>query len=286
MITLRKKIINTCLCVALCIGVSVHAQGRFGELESRLQELQSRGIEIPADAIEASVEADALRNWLKTSEEPSEKAKITELCSLRIESALISLDARSVDDQTRQLEAQRDSVHTAIITIYRDMNQLERNYSSTLKTHLDEVRLKAKERQDDAQKKFEALQSDLIQVSTTARGIILSMSDILFEVGSAKLGPTLQTNLAKISGILTVYKEAHVLVEGHTDNVGGSKYNQELSEKRAGGVRDFLVEQGITADRLSAQGYGFTRPVADNSTADGRQKNRRVDLVISEHKSE
>jgi outer membrane protein OmpA-like peptidoglycan-associated protein len=112
------------------------------------------------------------------------------------------------------------------------------------------------------------------------------MSDILFDVGKATLTTDLKTSLAKIAGILTIYKDANVLVEGHTDNVGGEDYNQKLSEKRAQNVMAFMVNPGgIAQARLSSQGHGFSKPIADNATKEGRQKNRRVDLVVMDRKS-
>ncbi len=147
---------------------------------------------------------------------------------------------------------------------------------------LAEERAKAEARQNEAKNKLNELQSKLIQVTEDARGIILSMSDILFDVDKATLKPDLKTSLARVAGILTVYQELNVSVEGHTDNTGSEEHNLKLSEQRAKNVLDFLVEQGIAAARLSSKGYGMDRPVADNSTKEGRQKNRRVDLVIKD----
>ena len=147
---------------------------------------------------------------------------------------------------------------------------------------LAEERAKAEARQNEARNKLNELQSKLIQVTQDARGIILSMSDILFDVDKATLKPDLQTSLAKIAGILSVYQELDVSVEGHTDNTGTAEHNMKLSEQRAQNVLDFLVKQGIDGKRLSAKGYGMTMPVADNATKEGRQKNRRVDLVIKD----
>lgn len=147
---------------------------------------------------------------------------------------------------------------------------------------LAEERAKAEARQNEARNKLNELQSKLIQVTQDARGIILSMSDILFDVDKATLKADLQTSLAKIAGILSVYQELDVSVEGHTDNTGTAEHNMKLSEQRAQNVLDFLVKQGIEAKRLSAKGYGMTMPVADNATKEGRQKNRRVDLVIKD----
>lgn len=145
-----------------------------------------------------------------------------------------------------------------------------------------EERAKAEARQNEAKNKLNELQSKLIQVTEDARGIILSMSDILFDVDKATLKSDLKTSLARVAGILSVYQELHVSVEGHTDNTGSAEHNRKLSEQRAKNVLDFLVAQGIDGSRLVSKGYGMSVPVADNSTKEGRQKNRRVDLVIKD----
>ena len=147
---------------------------------------------------------------------------------------------------------------------------------------LAEERAKAEARQQDAMNKLNELQSQMIQVSKDARGIILSMSDILFAVNKADLKADLKTSLAKVAGILSVYQQFNVSIEGNTDNTGSAEHNMKLSQQRADNVKAFLVEQGIAEDRLTAKGLGMTMPVADNSTKEGRQKNRRVDLVIQD----
>ena len=135
---------------------------------------------------------------------------------------------------------------------------------------------------NEAMDKLNALQSQMIQVTKDARGIILSMSDILFDVGKATLKTDLMTSLAKIAGILSVYQQFDVSIEGNTDNTGSEEFNMTLSQQRAENVMNFLVEQGIAANRLTAKGLGMTMPIADNDTKEGRQKNRRVDLVITD----
>lgn len=150
------------------------------------------------------------------------------------------------------------------------------------KKALAEERAKAEARQAEAMNKLNELQSKLIQVSKDARGIILSMSDILFDVNKASLKADLKTSLAKVAGILSVYQQFNVSIEGHTDNTGSEDHNMKLSQQRADNVKSFLVEQGIDAGRLTAKGLGMTRPIADNKTKEGRQKNRRVDLVIQD----
>ncbi|MCQ2106929.1 MAG: OmpA family protein [Fibrobacter sp.] len=147
---------------------------------------------------------------------------------------------------------------------------------------LAEERAKAEARQQEAMNKLNELQSKLIQVSKDARGIILSMSDILFDVNKATLKADLKTSLAKVAGILSVYQQFNVSIEGNTDNTGSEDHNMKLSQQRADNVMNFLVEQGIDAGRLTAKGLGMSMPIADNSTKEGRQKNRRVDLVIQD----
>jgi len=93
--------------------------------------------------------------------------------------------------------------------------------------------------------------------------------------------PAARERLAKVSGIVLAYPSLHLQVEGHTDSVGGDEYNQTLSERRAGAVRDYLVQQGILAESIEARGFGKTVPIASNDTSEGRQQNRRVELVLS-----
>ena len=123
--------------------------------------------------------------------------------------------------------------------------------------------------------------NSIMQTKDTARGLIMSMSDVLFDTGKATLKPGARENLAKVSGILLAYPSLRVQIEGNTDNVGGDEYNQNLSEKRAFSVRDYLVAQNVNGNSLTAIGYGKTRPVASNDTPAGRQQNRRVELVMS-----
>ena len=123
--------------------------------------------------------------------------------------------------------------------------------------------------------------NQVLQTRDTARGLIVNMNDVLFDFGKATLRPGARLRLAKVAGIIQAYPDLKLQIEGHTDNVGSDQYNQELSERRAAAVRDFLVQEGVPLNNVSAQGYGKQDPVASNATAEGRQMNRRVDLVVS-----
>jgi outer membrane protein OmpA-like peptidoglycan-associated protein len=115
----------------------------------------------------------------------------------------------------------------------------------------------------------------------SARGLIVNMSDVLFDSGQFSLKAGAREKLAKISGIVLAYPTLKLEVEGYTDSVGSDDFNMKLSENRAGSVRDFMVQEGIVTSSISSRGFGKTMPVATNETAAGRQQNRRVELVVS-----
>jgi len=121
----------------------------------------------------------------------------------------------------------------------------------------------------------------ILETRDSARGLIVSMSDVLFDTGKFSLKPGAREKLAKVAGILIAYPGLNIEVDGYTDNVGGDEMNQKLSENRAGAVRDYLVEQGVGTTSVTAKGFGNTLAVASNDNASGRQVNRRVELVVS-----
>ena len=123
--------------------------------------------------------------------------------------------------------------------------------------------------------------NSILQTRDTARGLIVSMSDVLFDTGRYSLKPGAREKLAKVAGILLAYPGLNIEVGGYTDNVGGDEMNQRLSENRAASVRDYLVQQGVTTNSVSARGFGNTLPVASNDSSSGRQQNRRVELLVS-----
>jgi outer membrane protein OmpA-like peptidoglycan-associated protein len=121
----------------------------------------------------------------------------------------------------------------------------------------------------------------ILQTRDSARGLIVSMSDVLFDTGKYSLKPGAREKLAKVAGILLAYPGLTIAVGGYTDNVGGDAMNQRLSENRAGSVRDYLVQQGVSTNSVSAEGFGNSSPVASNDNSAGRQQNRRVELLVS-----
>ncbi len=123
--------------------------------------------------------------------------------------------------------------------------------------------------------------NSILQTQDTARGLIVNMSDALFQTGRSELRPPVREKLAKIAGIVSSHPGLSLAVEGHTDSVGSDEYNQRLSEKRAQAALDYLVSQGVSANSIMSRGFGKTNPIASNDTPEGRRQNRRVEMVVS-----
>lgn len=155
----------------------------------------------------------------------------------------------------------------------------------------DQARMEARsaeQKQQQAENNQTALRTKLadqlnsiLQTHDSARGLIVNMSDVLFDTGKYSLKPGAREKLAKVAGILLAYPGLAIQVGGYTDNVGTDALNQTLSENRADSVRDYLVQQGVAPSSVTAKGFGNSEPVVSNSDASGRQQNRRVELVVS-----
>ncbi len=145
---------------------------------------------------------------------------------------------------------------------------------------------RAKRERAQLQARLQEALGTVVEIRVTARGLIVNLPDILFDFNRATLRPQAREVLSKLSGILLVTGDTRLSVEGHADSIGTEDYNQQLSERRAQSVRDFLVANGLSSDLVVAQGFGETQPIASNTKPDGsddpagRQKNRRVEVVI------
>ena len=145
----------------------------------------------------------------------------------------------------------------------------------------EQARQQAEQQKEELRARLLAQLNQVLQTKDSARGLIVSMPDVLFDFNKYTLKPEARERLARVSGIVLAYPDLHLQVEGYTDSIGSDEYNQELSEKRAATVRDYLVSSGVSINNVVAEGFGKADPVADNSTAAGRKLNRRVDMVVS-----
>lgn len=180
----------------------------------------------------------------------------------------LDADARAAAGaaETERLKRENDAQRTAA------QAELDRAAQQNAKLEAEKVELRNKLFQQ-----FNAI----LQTRDTARGLIVNMSDVLFDTGKATLRPLAREKLAKVAGIVSGHPSLRLDVEGFTDSVGTDEYNQKLSERRGMAVQDYLTGAGMAAASVSSKGFGETMPVASNDSAQGRQQNRRVELVIS-----
>jgi outer membrane protein OmpA-like peptidoglycan-associated protein len=227
-------------------SADAQAQSQQQADDARRREQQARAARVQAEADAANARSDAADSQAATVKAQSDMA------DSRAESAT-ALSAAQADAEQSRLAAQQA--------------QLTAQQAET-----DKAALRAK--------LSEQLNS-ILQTRDTARGLIVSMSDVLFDTGKFSLKPGAREKLAKVAGILLAYPGLNIEVGGYTDNVGGDAMNQTLSENRAGSVRNYLVQEGVLTNSVSAKGFGNSLPVASNDNSAGRQQNRRVELLVS-----
>jgi outer membrane protein OmpA-like peptidoglycan-associated protein len=199
--------------------------------------------------------------------------------------------AREEEERRARAEAEREAAERARLEALEAAERDRRRQEEAARVETERARAAAaaldrkiqellKEREELRAKLLQQLNA-IFDTQDTARGLVASMSDVTFATGQATLQPQAREKLAQISGILLAHPGLHVDIEGHTDSVGSDELNQALSERRADAVRSYLAQLGIHESRTSARGFGLTRPIATNDTAEGRQMNRRVELVVS-----
>jgi len=231
------------------------------------------------DAQAAASIADADR--LKRENDARMAASATEADRLKRENDARMATAATEADRLRLENAAREAAAGAEADRLKRENDSQR---AAGQAELDDAaRQRVQMEKDKAELRVTLLAqfNAILQTRDTPRGLIVNMSDVLFDTGKYSLRPVAREKLAKLAGIVSGHPGLLLAVEGYTDSVGGDEYNQELSEHRSEAVRDYLTQQGMAASSVSAKGYGKTMPVASNETAEGRQQNRRVELVIS-----
>lgn len=191
--------------------------------------------------------------------------------------------AARAEEAVRQANAQVDAARRQQEALQGQIAQAQSQIASAqnMAREADERRQKAE--QERAQMRADLMRqlNVVLETRESARGLIVNMSDVLFDTARYTLKPGAREKLAKVSGIVMAHPGLKLEVEGHTDSVGGDDYNQKLSEQRADSVRQFLIAQGLQTGAITSRGFGKTKPVASNDAAAGRQRNRRVEIVVS-----
>jgi outer membrane protein OmpA-like peptidoglycan-associated protein len=221
-------------------------QAQYDEAKARTATAQAESEATRARAAKAQAESDTVNAQAATAKAQSDMAA-------NQASSATAISAAQADAEQSRLAAQQ--------------SQLNAQQAET-----DKAALRAK--------LSEQLNS-ILQTRDSARGLIVSMSDVLFDTGKYSLKPGAREKLAKVAGILLAYPGLNIEVGGYTDNVGSDAMNQTLSENRANSVREYLVQQGVASNSVSVRGFGNSLPVASNDNSAGRQQNRRVELLVS-----
>jgi len=274
------------------------ATGNHGNKKSLIS-LSREAVQTSEDAREIAVkhideERAESERAAGAGREAHAKARASEESQRRVNAEAVTADAvRQRDEADRKnLDAQAAAQQAAgaQADAERDRNNAQQQQHAA---EADSDRNRAAAASSDAQlqqavRDREELRARLLQqfnlvleTRDTARGLVVNMSDVLFDSGKFTLRPLAREKLAKISGIVLAYPSLRLAVEGNTDSVGTESFNQQLSEQRAEGVRNYLTKQGVPESSTTATGFGKNRPIASNDTSEGRQQNRRVELVVS-----
>ncbi|HSO18613.1 MAG TPA: OmpA family protein, partial [Desulfosarcina sp.] len=197
----------------------------------------------------------------------------TEALGPRKQQVILQARQKELDEKARQVDMARQEVQQAQIK------------TQEMKRDAEKARKEAEEKAMEAElarQKAEQLEREMADLKAlkTERGIVLTLGDVLFESGRATLMPGAMRTIDKLSDFLKKNPKRNIVIEGHTDDVGGDEYNLNLSQRRADSLRDALLARGIGGARILTHGYGENYPVASNSTAAGRQQNRRVEIII------
>jgi len=271
----RKEIISTA-------RLTVQSAEDARALAFQRQEEERIANEKAAAAAKAKAEAEA--------KAAAEAAEAKRKADAEAAEAKRKADAEAAELKRR---AEEEARRQAELARAREAQMKAEADAAALKAKMEADALKAKEEAataevERARRAAEELRTQLLQqlnqileTKDSPRGLVVTMADVLFDVGKYDLRPATREKLARLSGIVLAHKGLQLDIEGHTDSSGSDELNQTLSERRATAVQSYLIQQGLLAESVSAKGFGKTMPVSDNSTAAGRQQNRRVEIIVS-----
>ena len=291
-VNLVKTLVATTVASVLLAACAVAPPKPDGaaEARSKLTQLQSDP-NLTNRVSPAMKEAEAA---VRAAEQPQTDkelgAHLVYMADRKVDIARAQAETNLAEDQRAELSAQREKARLDARTHEADIAEGKvasaRAEGAEQKVAADQARNEAGAAQlaaanSEQQAAELQRQIDVLQAKPTDRGLVVTLGDVLFATGKADIMTGAAGNLNRLVAFLNKYPDRTVVIEGYTDNVGSEQYNQGLSERRADSVRSYLAGQGIGMLRLSALGKGETGAVADNSSATGRQQNRRVEVVIS-----
>ena len=242
-------------------------------LNISLQRIES--IELERRLVERRAETEALERRAAEAEAAAERVRA---------------ETERTIAETAALREERTSLENSMLSLKQEKNDLQHESQRLVAemTALDQQRRELSAESQRFQRERDELrgrlQNALSHVASTedsARGLVVNLPDILFDVNEDTLKPEARIVMAKLAGILLIMEGQGAMIEGHTDSTGDAAYNLDLSRRRANAVKQFMQVQGVAPERLIAKGFGVEHPVAENATAEGRGRNRRVEFIIS-----
>jgi len=277
--------------IARSVGADKYAADIMAEVDTDL---------VNADGLQSNSHRD-MHMLFTEAREATQRAEDARLTTLRKQADERARNETAAKEQAQTnaaesaANAQRSQMEAANAQARADEAAAAKAQADAQRAHAEadaaNARAQAAEAQRNAQRsqqdaaavreKLRAQLNAVLQTTESARGLIVNMGDVLFDTGRYTLKPDAKIALAKVGVILQLYPGLSVQVEGYTDSVGGDDFNMKLSQNRANTVHDYLIQNGVPAASVSAQGFGKADPVADNSTSAGRTQNRRVNLVVS-----
>lgn len=284
------------LVVLAACGPGFNRPAQLLEAEQLYERLQQQGVAQRAEAelIRAGVALDSARAVaIQARNQPFADA-VAHIALRRVQTAQaehrLALAEMATDSlRTARLqrlltltEAQREALARQQRLSEEEISML-RVQRSAAEQQADSLRRAVEEanaRLNQALAQLRELVTEITNIRETQRGLVINLSDILFDVDQARLRAGALANVRRISALLNQFPEYQIAVEGHTDATGSASYNQQLSERRAAAVREALVEGGVDPGRITSRGFGLTQPIATNDTPAGRQQNRRVEVIV------
>jgi len=283
--------------IARWSGADRHASDTFRKAEGLLQQAQSyQGRDEKKSAVqmarEATQTAEDARLIARKRQDEIRQAQEREAAAERERQAQLKVENESrlrAAAERAKLDAERAKQDAerarAAAVAQQDAARLEADRARRAAQETEQLRQQQLQQAEAEKRELRSRLTQqlnlVLETRDSARGLIVSLSDVLFDTGRYTLRPGAREKLSKIAGIVVSHPGLKLEVEGHTDSVGGEEYNQQLSENRAGAVRDYLIQQGVRSDTIAARGFGESQPAVSNASAAGKQQNRRVELVVS-----
>jgi outer membrane protein OmpA-like peptidoglycan-associated protein len=264
---------NEAIKIALRTERAKELEELIAQRQAKMKLLEDNAAESEKHAAESEARAQNLQREAETAMAELQKQRQAAEASI----ADLNRQIEGVRAERTSLESQKQELESNLTAMRQEQSTIQASLAA-MQGDLDRV----KREKAALEGRLQQALSLVAETRESARGFIVNLPDILFDVNQAALKPEAQVAIAKLAGILLIMQDLNLRIEGHTDSTGSAAYNLNLSKQRAESVLDFLNRQGIASERMRAFGYGLERPIADNSTAEGRSRNRRVEIVIAE----